>query len=174
MERPFRPSRLWTNSYKALCKRSTQDQSNESDNEKLNIGDQLSKCVKKNFTKKKIIKECPSEHEEQIKLIVWLKRKNLIHHHSPNGMMAVSYAEGAKHKRLGTSSGFPDLILPYARKSAHGLFIELKRVYGGKLSESQLFWRDFLLKEGYAWFEAKGCGHAKQIICEYFDIGVGD
>lgn len=150
----FRPSKKWWNAYGALNGKQTE----------LDI----------DKPKKKIVKSCPSEQSEQFKLIVWLQKKQLIHHHSPNGMKAVSYSEAAKHKRLGTSSGFPDLILPYARKGHHGLFIELKRVYGGKLSERQIFWRDFLLKGGYAWHEAQGCAHAKQIICDYFDIDVGE
>jgi len=124
-------------------------------------------------SKIKKINNCPSEFQEQCKLVVWLRKKRIVHHHSPNGMKS-SYHEGAKFKRLGTMPGFPDIIIPYARKGYHGLYIELKRVSGGVLSESQKWWRDFLAKEGYAWHEAKGCSQAKQIICDYFGLQAGE
>lgn len=125
----------------------------------------LNAIVKKELKKAKA--NVPTEQDEQFVFVAWLTKKNIIHHHSPNGGFR-DVREAAKFKRLGTKAGFPDILIPYARKSHHGLLIELKRVSGGKLSEHQLWWRDFLIKQGYAWFEAKGANEAIRIVEDYF------
>ena len=46
--------------------------------------------------------------------------------HIPNeGKRSYQYA--ARLKRIGMQKGFPDLLFPYPRKNAHGLYIEMKR-----------------------------------------------
>lgn len=121
-------------------------------------------------TRKKGGLPIPTEQDEQFVVVAWLHKKRVPCHHSPNGGYR-NPIEGAKFKRLGVSAGFPDLTIPLARKSYHGLYIELKRVSGGKLSEHQLWWRDVLIREGYAWFEAKGASAAIDIIKNYLDLG---
>lgn len=113
--------------------------------------------------------EVPTEQEEQFKASAWMKKMNIPHHHSPNGGWR-NVREGAKFKRLGTSAGYPDFVIPFARKGYHGLYIELKRVSGGVLSESQCYWRDLLLREGYAWYEAKGADECIKIILNYLGL----
>lgn len=108
----------------------------------------------------------PTEQQEQFVAVAWLRKMNIPHHHSPNGGYR-DYREAAKFKRLGTSAGFPDIFIPKARKGYHGLYIELKRVSGGKLSEAQEWWRDLLLAEGYAWHEAKGATEFIQFVENY-------
>ncbi len=108
----------------------------------------------------------PTEEEEQIKGVVWLDNRNIPRHHSPNGGKR-NWKEAVKFKRMGVSAGFPDIFIPLARKGHHGLFIELKRQEGGRLSHHQEWWRDLLLKEGYAWFEAKGAAEMISIVEEY-------
>lgn len=109
----------------------------------------------------------PTEQHEQFVVSAWLRKNNIIHNHSPNGGHR-DIREGAKFKRLGTSAGFPDLEIPYPRKGYHGLYIELKRIKGGVLSDSQVYWRDFLLSQGYAWYEAKGAAECIRIVENYF------
>jgi len=111
-------------------------------------------------------KVCATEQDEQFVAAAWLKKNNIPHHHSPNGGYR-DIREAAKFKRLGTSAGFPDFWIPLARKGHHGLYIELKRLFGGVLSEHQQYWRDLSLKEGYAWFEAKGADELIRIVQEY-------
>jgi hypothetical protein len=77
-------------------------------------------------------------------------------------------AEGVAFKAQGTSAGFPDLTIPYARKGYHGLYLELKRIKGGVLSPEQKWWRDFLQREGYCWFEAKGHEAGIKFVQDYF------
>jgi hypothetical protein len=112
---------------------------------------------------------CPTEQQEQFVVHAWLVRRGIIHNHSPNGGYR-DLIEAAKFKRMGVSPGFPDFEIPYPRKGHHGLYIELKRMMGGKLSEFQMQWRDFLVGQGYAWFEAKGADECIKIISDYLDI----
>lgn len=120
---------------------------------------------KKRAVKPKV--KAPTEQQEQFVAHAWLTKKNVIHHHSPNGGYR-NPIEAAKFKRLGTSAGFPDLFIPYPRKGYHGLFIELKRVSGGKLSPEQVKWGEFLQRQGYAWYEAKGFADVEKIVKDYF------
>ena len=120
--------------------------------------------------KKRIKKEGEkSEQQEQYAVHDWMTKKGIIHHHSPNGGKRNQW-EGVKFKAMGVSPGYPDLTIPYARKGHHGLYIELKRVSGGKLSSYQEFWRDHLLSEGHYWAEAKGATECINIICDYLEI----
>lgn len=111
-------------------------------------------------------KLCPSEYHEQVKLVDWMRVAGVPHHHSPNGGYR-NKVEAMKFKRMGTNAGFPDIFIPIARKGFHGLTIELKRILGGKLTESQLAWRDIFVEQGYAWYEAKGSDEAIKIIEGY-------
>lgn len=126
---------------------------------------------KKKVKKKKVKPEqiCPSEQQEQFRAVNWIRKNGIICHHSPNGGYRDA-REGAKFKRLGTIAGFPDLTLPYARKGYHGLYIEVKKVHGGKLSDVQVWWRDFLIGEGYAWHLAKGADECIEIVRDYFGM----
>ncbi len=108
-----------------------------------------------------------SEDVEQIIAVAELKRRSIPLHHSPNGGRR-DIAEAAKFKRMGVSPGFPDLFIPRARKGYHGLYIELKKVGGGNgLSKAQEVWRDLLIAEGYAWYQANGAAECIKIVLEY-------
>lgn len=115
----------------------------------------------------------PTEQDEQFVAVAWLKKMGIPHHHSPNGGSR-DVREAAKFKRLGTSPGFPDIWIPLARKSHHGLYIELKRVSGGRLSDHQKYWRDQSLREGYAWYEAKGALECIKIVKDYLKEPVNE
>lgn len=156
---PFKPSKKYWGAYNGLYgaipkKEVEEEGSGEKSSHKSNLEE---------------LRAFPTEQQEQFRVVAWIHRQNLIVHHSPNGGYR-DYREGAKFKRLGVSAGYPDLHLPYARKGFHGLFIELKRVKGGRLSDPQIFWRDFLMKEGYAWYEAKGADECINIIQDYLDL----
>ena len=68
--------------------------------------------------------------------------------HIPNGGSR-GKAEAARFKAEGVKAGVPDLFLPVARGSWHGLFIEMKRRKGGRASEDQKAWISALAKQGY-------------------------
>lgn len=108
----------------------------------------------------------PTEEMEQCKLVQWLHDKGILFYAIGNGRRDA--AEGAKFKRLGVSAGVPDLCIPYARKSRHGLYIELKRITGGVLSDAQKSWLAFLNEQNYQAQVCRGFEHAKQTIEDYF------
>jgi len=160
MQRKWRPTRKYWNAYKGLYGEQGELGVSQGIGEPEKERHEASICVNK---------VCKTEEEEQFTVHWWLMQRNIIHHHSPNGGYR-NAQEGLKFKRLGVSPGFPDFIFPYARQGYHGLFIELKRVKGGKLSEYQKWWRDFLMKGGYAWFEAKGAKDCIKIVCDYLNL----
>lgn len=67
--------------------------------------------------------------------------------HVPNGG-ARTPAEGAILKAMGVRAGFPDLILPAARRGYIGLAIEMKRP-GEKPRANQTDWHIRLTDEGW-------------------------
>jgi hypothetical protein len=111
----------------------------------------------------------PTEEQEQIKLATWMTLKGIRFYAIPNGGKR-SLTEGVKFKRSGVKSGVPDLCIPQPSGSYHGLYIELKRVKGGKLSETQIEWLNFLREKGYYADVAKGFDEAKEIITHYLSL----
>lgn len=106
----------------------------------------------------------PLEHEEQASLIQWaFAAQRLIPELSM--LFAIPNQGAARLKNLqteGVMKGVPDLFLAVARGQYHGLFIELKRRKGGKVSFEQTQWLNELTIQGYlavvsyGWDEAKG------------------
>ena len=118
----------------------------------------------------------PSEHQEQSALIRWawyrsatLPELNLLFA-IPNGGRRDA-ATGAMLKREGTKRGVPDLFLAVARGSCAGLFLELKRREGGRISPEQADWHDRLRAAGYAVVVAYGFDEAVRAIESYLETG---
>ena len=87
-------------------------------------------------SKKRPKNDNPLEDEEQIKVIVYLKKRGILHFSVPNsGNRSLAYA--CKMKRLGLSAGVPDIVIPEPMGFWHGMFIEMKRKTGGVVSEAQ-------------------------------------
>jgi len=107
-----------------------------------------------------------TEDQEQIAFVNWLDRRFIPFYHVPNGGQR-NLIEGAKFKRLGVRPGVPDICIPRARKGYHGLYIELKRTQGGRLTPHQLHWQRILKNEGYKWVLALGALEAIKAIEEY-------
>jgi hypothetical protein len=105
-------------------------------------------------------KVCPTEDKEQILLAVWLTKKGIKFTASANGGKR-NLLEALKFKRMGVSAGFPDIEIPLPIAPYHGLYIELKRQKGGKLSESQIEWLNYLNEKGYYAVVARGFDEAK-------------
>lgn len=98
--------------------------------------------------------ECPEEEVEQTCLFRWAAYSLGAHpelkllHAIPNGGKR-SKSEAARMKAAGVKAGVPDMFLPVARGGSHGLYIELKRIKGGRVSAEQLAWMEELTREGY-------------------------
>lgn len=114
----------------------------------------------------------PTEAEEQIALFEWAALQSgrfpelALLYHVPNGGSR-NKIEAARLRAQGVKSGVPDLCLPVARGGNHGLYIELKRQRGGRISEEQVRWINGLLKQGYAAAICKGWQEAANVIIDY-------
>ena len=121
--------------------------------------------MNKNFT--------PHEDREQAAVIQWAEYEsgrlpgvNLIYA-IPNGGSR-NKIEAANLKRTGVKPGVPDLFLPVARRGCHGLYIEMKRREGGRLSENQRVWLKRLHEQGYAAVVCHGFDEAVTAIENYY------
>ena len=114
----------------------------------------------------------PKEGEEQARLFSWA---GMVSHrypelrlmfHVPNGG-ARNKTEAARFKAEGVKAGVPDIFLPVPRYEYHGLFIELKRLDGGRVSPEQKAWLEDLNSKGYKAVIAYGWEDASQRILDY-------
>ena len=116
----------------------------------------------------------PTEYEEQVSLFEWafVMRKQYpelkLMHHVPNGGKR-SKSEAARFQREGVKAGVPDICLPVPRGEHHGLYIEMKRRQGGKVSDLQQQWLDDLNAQGYLAVVCKGCNEAETVIEQYLN-----
>lgn len=116
----------------------------------------------------------PTEEQEQIAVIEWamLMEKQApelaLLYHCPNGADRHP-AVAAKLKKQGVKPGVPDLFLPVARGTAHGLYIEMKRQKGGRVSEDQKAWMEALTQQGYLCVVAHGAEEACDVIWHYLE-----
>ena len=134
------------------------------------------------MTSKEFIAQCKearSEHQEQVEVVKYLRRKKILHTAVPNG--------GQRHKKTasdlkaeGVSAGYPDLIIEEPNKYYHGLRIELKRraktlkngkksVSHTKVSQSQEKWLRELNERGYYAVVCYGADEAIEVIDEYME-----
>ena len=116
----------------------------------------------------------PTEAGEQIALFEWAAHAAGKHpelalmYAIPNGGSRHK-AEAANLKRQGVKSGVPDICLPVARGASHGLYIELKRQKGGRLSPEQTDWLVALGEQGYKAVVANGFDEARRTIERYLE-----
>lgn len=114
----------------------------------------------------------PTEHTEQKHLLKWAALNAGAHPELallfaiPNGG-ARSKACAGKLKAEGVKSGVPDLCLPVARGGYFGLWLEMKRTQGGKLSPEQKQWHRDLQIQGYHVATAKGFDEAQHSLATY-------
>ena len=114
----------------------------------------------------------PHEGEEQARLFSWAEMQSYFHpelrllFHIPNGGLR-SKTEAARFQKEGVKSGVPDLLLPVPNGHWAGLFIELKRREGGRVSPEQKAWIEALRSQGYAAEVAHGWEEAAELITGY-------
>ena len=70
----------------------------------------------------------------------------------------------------GVKAGVPDLFLAVPRDPHHGLFIEMKRADGGRVSNEQREWISRLKKQGYKVVVCHGCVAAIKEIQDYLEV----
>lgn len=114
----------------------------------------------------------PTEDEEQAAVFQWAEYQQghypelALLFHIPNGGYRHP-ATAAKMKAIGVKPGVPDIFLPVPRKGYHGLWIEMKRRKGGRLSEEQRAWLGAMFQQGYMAVKAAGADEAIAAIVEY-------
>lgn len=118
----------------------------------------------------------PTEHEEQVTLIDLWDRGGMAHAYGltiyhlfaiPNAGAGASRGQAGKMKAEGTRAGIPDLFLAVPRLDHAGLFIEMKRRDGGRVSLEQSLAMKALSGRGYKCVVAKGADEAARHIREY-------
>ncbi len=116
----------------------------------------------------------PTEAQEQTALFQWAATMQgripelALLHSVPNG--------GSRHpvealhlKQQGVKAGIPDIFLPCPRGRFHGLYIEMKRRKGGRLSIEQSKMIGRLRGQGYRCEVCRGWEEARDVIEEYMD-----
>lgn len=117
----------------------------------------------------------PTEHQEQCEVIrfrddnietypslKWL-------HAIPNGQAKTPF-QRMKFKREGLTSGVSDLCLPEPRGSFGGLYLELKRRKGGKVSDEQKEFIEFVKNGNYFVRVAEGSDEAIKFLKQYLAL----
>lgn len=113
-----------------------------------------------------------TEDEEQEALFEWAEWQSGrwpelgLLFHIPNGGLR-NKVTAARMKLLGVKPGVPDLFLPVARGDWNGLFIEMKRRKGGRLSPLQVDWIEALGRQGYKTVVCFGAEAAESAIEDY-------
>jgi hypothetical protein len=119
----------------------------------------------------------PTEAQEQTTLFQWAgmmagKWPELrLLHHVPNGG-GRNPIEARHLKEQGVKSGIPDIFLPCARGGWHGLYIEMKRRKGGRVSIEQKKMILALRNQDYCVEVCQGWEEARDIITAYMEAGV--
>lgn len=109
-----------------------------------------------------------TESQEQSEFVKWFKATypDVVIIAIPNGAQT-SARNKSKLKTQGLAPGTPDIFIP-----AWGLWIELKRSDGGKVSPEQVAMIDYLRRCGYLAEVAYGSEHAKRIIATRGQISI--
>lgn len=114
----------------------------------------------------------PSEDTEQITLMHWAQMQYGRHPELrllfaiPNGGSR-NKIEAAKLKAMGVKAGVSDLFLPVPRGRYAGLWIEMKRLTGGRATKEQREWLAEMTRQGYAAHICKGWKAAAEVIQNY-------
>jgi len=112
------------------------------------------------------IKYIPTERDEQIKLVRYLQWNRIPFYAVPNGGSR-NPIEAKNMKAEGVSAGVPDICIPVPNKKYHGLYIEMKRQKGGRVSEKQKEWIDRLNQNGYLAVVCRGYEAAVGVVEDY-------
>ena len=105
----------------------------------------------------------PTEFEEQVALVQYLRLKGYKHTAIPNSTYTKSWNQKRKNTASGLNAGLPDMVVIVEDNL---IWIELKRVKGGRLSEYQKDWIAALERAGQTVRVCKGADEAIKFIQE--------
>lgn len=116
----------------------------------------------------------PKEEDEQIAFVQWCRLNHIIVHHSGNeigGSTAAVKVRAIKMKKMGTSKGFPDLLVFIPVYGTTGevdcyqmCAIEMKRRKGSTTSAEQKEWLRVLTESGVLCAVCKGVEEAIKFV----------
>lgn len=119
----------------------------------------------------------PKEEDEQIAFVSWCKLNNIVCHHCANeigGSTRALKLRAIKAKKMGTSKGFPDLLVFVPIKGINHridawqmLAIEMKRKKHSSTSKEQKEWLKILELSGIPSRVCKGAEEAVAFVREY-------
>lgn len=119
----------------------------------------------------------PKEEDEQIAFVGWCRLNNIICHHCANeigGSTRALKLRAIKGKKMGTSKGFPDLLVFVPIKGINHrvdawqmLAIEMKRKKHSSTSQEQKEWLKILELSGIPSRICKGAEEAVAFVREY-------
>lgn len=131
----------------------------------------LSIAIDQPEVKKKNISPVPLEEKEQKQFIKFLDFAHpTVLYCASAGGMRTSPSQANKMKATGYKAGFPDVAIYEPRGTYKGLFIEMKRVKGGVVSDEQKWWKDQLEKRGYKSEVCKGAVEAIELLENYLKL----
>lgn len=113
-------------------------------------------------------KYCLSEDAEQIAVVQELKMLGIPYWHTNNEMWTSSWAQKARAKAMGVQSGIPDLFVCFPGQLVG---IEMKRKYGGTVSENQKKWAYIIEQCNIPVWVAHGYDEAMEVIEKYKPLG---
>lgn len=114
------------------------------------------------------------ESDEQTTLFNWARMQEHKYpglrwmHHIPNGGSR-NKAEAARLRAEGVKAGVSDIFLPEPVGAFHGLYIELKRLDGGRPSKAQKDFIAAMREQGYAAEIVHGWLAASELITSYLE-----
>lgn len=114
----------------------------------------------------------PSEHKEQSDLITWWNEWGPKHRYPEYALFAIpngglrNQRTSAMLKQEGVRPGVPDLFLALNG----GLWIEMKRRWGGIVSPAQSCFHMFLWQQGFKVRVCHGADEAKREILKHLEI----
>lgn len=116
----------------------------------------------------------PTEHQIQVSVIQWWnyachgwRLPAFALHAIPNAGAGAQRGQAGKMKAEGTRAGIPDLFLAVPVGRAGGLYIEMKRAVGGKVSPEQRAVMNYLMKAGYVVAVCRSLDEARETITRY-------
>ena len=118
---------------------------------------------------------CATEAQEQRVLFEWAQYNRVkypqldLMYHIANGGSR-NPIEARHLKEQGVKPGVPDICLPVPSRQYTALYIELKRVKGGRLSDAQHGWLMALNRVGCKAVVCRGWEEARRVIEDYLRI----
>lgn len=117
-------------------------------------------------------KYTPKEAEEQTLFFQWAEMMKYQHpelafmYHIPNGGSR-NKLEAINLKKQGVKKGVPDVFLPLPLHGKHGLYIEMKRQKGSRVSNEQRDFINYLKRVNYEVCVCKGFQEAVDVTNDY-------